>query len=223
MHLLPEWRYELAHLFSAIGIWKRTQKGLVGKPFRGTRLWWRWLTEDAFIPHREFRMDSSQQMSGDVLALLPEDQGVCAVLDVGSGPLSGIGALAPGKLINLYLTGALAREYNKMLNRLGIGTAVRPLPVEAEELTTVFPDDYFDLLVCFNALDHTHDPIGAIREMVAVCKPGCWIFPRPSQQCRSHRKLRWVCTREPRLLRRALRRVEPRGTPRRARQRSGHW
>jgi len=121
-------------------------------------------------------MDSRQQLSGELLALLPEEQAVCAVLDVGSGPVSGIGALAPGKLINLYLTDALAREYNKMLNRLGISAAVRPLPVDAEKLTTVFPEDYFDLVVCFNALDHTYDPIGAICEMVAVCKPGCWIF-----------------------------------------------
>ena len=138
--------------------------------------WWRWLTEDSFIPHREFRMDSRQEMGRDLLSLLPEDQPVCAVLDVGSGPVSGIGAVAPGKLINLYLTDALAHEYNKMLNRLGIVTAVWPLPVEAEKLTTVFPDDYFDLVVCFNALDHTYDPIGAIREMITVCKPGCWVF-----------------------------------------------
>lgn len=138
--------------------------------------WWKWLTDDTFEPHRKDRMDSCQELQQHLRELLPPDQTVYAVLDVGSGPVSGVGALIPGKIVNLYLVDALAIEYNKMLNRLGVKTAIRPIQLEGEKLTSVFPEDYFDLVVCMNALDHTYDPMQVIREIMTVCKPGCWAF-----------------------------------------------
>ena len=44
-----------------------------------------------------------------------------------------------------------------------------------EKLTSVFPRNYFDICSCTNALDHCYDPIAAIRQMLAVCKPGGWL------------------------------------------------
>jgi ubiquinone/menaquinone biosynthesis C-methylase UbiE len=43
-----------------------------------------------------------------------------------------------------------------------------------EKLT--YPDNYFDIVHCSNALDHTHNALPAVKEMIRVCKPGGWIY-----------------------------------------------
>ena len=82
----------------------------------------------------------------------------------------------PGKTVSLFLVDPLAEEYCAMLNTYGFHDTVRPIKVDGEKLTTVFPAHYFDICSCANALDHSYDPITVIRQMVAVCKPGGWIF-----------------------------------------------
>ncbi len=42
-------------------------------------------------------------------------------------------------------------------------------------MTTVFPESTFDLVVAHNALDHSHDPVEALRAAVHVVKPSCWV------------------------------------------------
>lgn len=70
----------------------------------------------------------------------------------------------------------LADDYNDMLDQAGIIPIVRTRRGEAETLTSLLPADSFDLSHAVNCLDHCYDPVKAIREMIAVTKPGCYIL-----------------------------------------------
>lgn len=137
--------------------------------------WLRWLTEDAFAGDRNLRIDSMRPLRGEFVQFLDPDRRIYNILDVGSGPASPIGALLEGKLVNLILTDPLADEYVKMLDSLRMFDVIRPLKVRGEELSKVFPEGYFDIVSCNNALDHCADPLAVIREMARVCRDSGWV------------------------------------------------
>jgi SAM-dependent methyltransferase len=137
--------------------------------------WRRWLTDPEFGPHRDYRMNSCRLLFADMVQLLPPNQAVYSILDVGSGPVSILGTLIPGKHVNLFMVDSLADEYSQILDELNVRDAIRAIKVDGENLTTVFPRAFFDLVVCANALDHCYDPLVVIREMVAVCRPGGYV------------------------------------------------
>jgi len=96
------------------------------------------------------------------------------ILDLGSGVLSTIGYVWEGVKVNLTLADVLADEYMKLLKEMDIKPIV---PVEKQDMSDLsYPSNTFDIVHCRNALDHTYDPFGAIKEMVRVCKPGGWIY-----------------------------------------------
>lgn len=74
------------------------------------------------------------------------------ILNIGSGPVT------KGKYPGLEITNADRRDY---------GVEIQDM----EKMT--YPDDYFDLVVCVNALDHTPDAKSAIKEMKRV---GKWVY-----------------------------------------------
>ena len=41
-----------------------------------------------------------------------------------------------------------------------------------------YKDEFFDIVVCINALDHSDNPHKALQEMLRVCKVGGWIYLR---------------------------------------------
>jgi ubiquinone/menaquinone biosynthesis C-methylase UbiE len=43
-----------------------------------------------------------------------------------------------------------------------------------ENLT--YEDNFFDIVVCINALDHTEDALKALKEMIRVCKKGGRVY-----------------------------------------------
>jgi SAM-dependent methyltransferase len=43
-----------------------------------------------------------------------------------------------------------------------------------EKLT--YEDNFFDIVHCLNALDHTRDALTAVKEMIRVCKPGGYVY-----------------------------------------------
>lgn len=96
------------------------------------------------------------------------------ILDVGSGPVSTIGYTWDNTDVELILTDALAREYSQLFKKLKIKPV---LPVIYQDMTHLtYKNDVFDIVHCRNALDHTVDPIAAVKEMVRVCKPGGWVY-----------------------------------------------
>lgn len=94
------------------------------------------------------------------------------ILDVGSGPVSVLGTLWPGRSVVIHPTDPLADEYNAMLDRAGLKPRFRPIRCDAESLADLFGANRFDMVFCHNALDHCYNPVGAIEQMLAVVKPG---------------------------------------------------
>ena len=96
-------------------------------------------------------------------------------LDVGAGPMSCCGLrLAPPLRHELVSADPMAREYVKSLDKYGVVSPAPLLnaPIQAEALSGYFGEGAFDLTFTRNAVDHTLNPLLAIREMIRVTKPG---------------------------------------------------
>lgn len=98
----------------------------------------------------------------EVLIPLTQDKKEVKIADIGSGPSSRIGHYLEGVKIEIYpsdkqtFTNSLI-EYQDM-----------------EKLT--YPDNFFDIVYCSNALDHTRNALAAVKEMIRVCKIGGWVY-----------------------------------------------
>jgi SAM-dependent methyltransferase len=101
---------------------------------------------------------------------LPEDKEI-KVLDVGSGPVTGVGFVWPGRKLKVVAVDPLADVYNKLLAEFALAAPVRTEKCPAERLAARFRRQRFDLVHCRNALDHSYDPLAAIRQMLMVTAP----------------------------------------------------
>jgi SAM-dependent methyltransferase len=98
------------------------------------------------------------------------------ILDVGAGPLTSVGKRWGGQPVQLFAVDPLAEEYKVMLTRLGIHPPVVSQLGYGERLLEIFEKNYFDLAIASNALDHSYDPMLAIRQMFIVVKPQCYVY-----------------------------------------------
>lgn len=104
------------------------------------------------------------------------DRSPVTIADLGSGAACVLGSLVEGVDVEVVCSDALADDYADHWRNLGVRPAI---PVERQDMTALtYPDESFDGVVCFNALDHDPDPFAAIREMVRVCKPGGFVLMR---------------------------------------------
>lgn len=94
------------------------------------------------------------------------------ILDVGAGPLTVLGKTWVGRNVEITAVDPLANDYHRLLRRHGVRPPVPTQYCEAEKLAARFGRDVFDLVYSRNALDHSYNPLEALRQMVAVCKPG---------------------------------------------------
>jgi SAM-dependent methyltransferase len=99
-----------------------------------------------------------------------------SILDVGAGPITGIGFKHPSKAVRIKAVDELADEYDKILYFNGVKPPVRTRFGRAEELTRSVKERGYHIVTCINALDHTSRPDKAVREMLKVVKPGGFIF-----------------------------------------------
>jgi len=126
-----------------------------------------------YLPRRWKKHLRERQLSSYLIDLIGDKKEV-NILDVGSGPVSTIGYVLDGVKVNLVLADILADEYVKLMKELGIKSKIK---VEKQDMSKMtYNDNSFDIVNCRNALDHTDNPFGAIREMVRVCKVGGWIY-----------------------------------------------
>jgi SAM-dependent methyltransferase len=93
------------------------------------------------------------------------------ILDVGSGPLTKLGKKHHSKQLIITATDVLANEYDQLMKGLGIEPLVRTIHADAETLSEQFGRNSYDIVHGQNSVDHTSDPIRAIDQMLAVCKP----------------------------------------------------
>ncbi len=98
------------------------------------------------------------------------------VVDVGSGPVSVLGR---DPRVEIIQADPLAAEYAGLLKEAGLEAPGTLMAVAGEDLcdglSAVFGAAAFDLAYSCNALDHTVDPLGVLRQMLAVVRPGYWI------------------------------------------------
>jgi SAM-dependent methyltransferase len=128
---------------------------------------WRW-RED----HRR-RLDPAAPLQGWIAQMvdpLPGEE--LRILDVGAGPLTNLGKTHPTRRLHITATDVLAHEYDALLEKYRISPPVRSVYAEAERLSEVFGENAFDVVVATNSIDHTRDPVEAIRQMIRVAKPG---------------------------------------------------
>lgn len=97
------------------------------------------------------------------------------ILDVGAGPFTDIGKKHPSKTLEIVATDVLAEKYAKLLKRKRIIPPVKTIYADAEHLTKHFPAMSFDYVSATNSIDHCADPVRAIKEMLAVVRPGCYV------------------------------------------------
>lgn len=104
------------------------------------------------------------------------DKKEVTIAEIGSGMFCTIGSKWQGTKVKVYPSDALADEFNQILKENKI---IPLIPVEKQNMENLtYPDNFFDIVHCCNALDHTANPLKAIKEMYRVCKPEGYIYLR---------------------------------------------
>lgn len=94
------------------------------------------------------------------------------IADVGSGPFSTIGNYLDNIQIKVYPSDR--KSFDLFWKR----ECLVPLfPVEIQNMERLtYEDNFFDIVTCINALDHTKDALSAVREIIRVTKSGGWVY-----------------------------------------------
>jgi SAM-dependent methyltransferase len=119
-----------------------------------------------------FRLDSGSLIQEDITRHLNDAGRRVRILDAGAGPLTFVGKRWPGHDLELTAVDALADQYDALLAEYGVTPPVRTRRCDSERLSDMFPLDSFDMACAANAIDHSYEPLRAIRQMVAVVRPG---------------------------------------------------
>lgn len=99
-----------------------------------------------------------------------------AIAELGSGMFCTIGSLWETAKVQVYSSDALADDYGQILKESGV---IPLIPVAKEDMENLtYPDSFFDIVHCVNALDHTTNPLRALCEMYRVLKPEGFIYLR---------------------------------------------
>jgi SAM-dependent methyltransferase len=156
----------------------------------GRRLWWRtrlssevdfwadWLAgatgTEQWTKDRDLRLVPDTQIRDALvrseLERNPADE--ISILDVGAGPLTGLGYRYPGKTLTIVPVDPLAHEYERLLRSAELDPPIRTIRVAGEALLEHFGPRIFDIAYASNSLDHSADPLTIISNMVAVVRAG---------------------------------------------------
>lgn len=98
------------------------------------------------------------------------------IAELGSGMFCTIGSLYKSARVTVYPSDALAKQFNQILKEGGVTPLIPVVYEDMENLS--HPDNFFDIVHCANALDHTQNPIKALQEMYRILKPGGYIYLR---------------------------------------------
>jgi ubiquinone/menaquinone biosynthesis C-methylase UbiE len=105
--------------------------------------------------------------------LLPHLRAGQRLLDLGCGPgtiTADLAALvAPGVVAAVDSAPGILDEARAAAAARGVDNLVFQ---QADALALPYPDDHFDVVHAHQVLQHLPDPVGALREMRRVCRPG---------------------------------------------------
>ncbi len=125
------------------------------------------------------RFNPDLELQPELAALLPMIPKVdIDILDVGAGPITRLGKKSAGRSIHLIATDLLAAQYDQMLADLNIQPLLRTVFADAEKLTDHFGRASFDIVHAQNTVDHMEHPPLAIEQMIAVTRPGGFVYLR---------------------------------------------
>lgn len=119
-----------------------------------------------------FRLDPESIVQEDITRHLNGAGRRVRILDAGAGPLTFVGKRWPGHDLELTAVDALADKYDALLAECGVTPPLRTRRCDTERLSDVFPPDSFDMACAAWTIDHSYEPLRAIRQMVAVVRPG---------------------------------------------------
>lgn len=106
------------------------------------------------------------------------------IAELGSAMFCTIGNMWLNTKINMYASDILADEFNEMLKEARITPVIPVVKEDMENLS--YSNEFFDIVHCANALDHTVNIKKALEEMKRVCKKGGWIYLRHFQNVGEH-------------------------------------
>lgn len=112
------------------------------------------------------------------------DKKEVTIAELAAGPFCTIGNSWKDVKVNIYASDILQNEFAPFWELHKVTPVV---PVEYQDMEHLtYPNKFFDIVHCSNALDHTPDPKRALKEMLRVCKPGGSIYLRhlPNQRKR---------------------------------------
>ncbi|KAK7950877.1 uncharacterized protein PG986_006605 [Apiospora aurea] len=106
--------------------------------------------------------------------LAPHIKPTARILDIGCGPGSitaDFAALVPeGRVVGVDAVASVLDQARSLARDRGL-TNIEFAAVDANALP--YPDAAFDVVYCHQVLQHVQDPVGVLREMRRVAKPGC--------------------------------------------------
>ena len=138
------------------------------------------------------RVDPELPLQPELRELLEAPEGsTVRVLDVGAGPLTMLGKVWPGRIVDLVAVDPLARQYDEIMEKVGVTPLVRTQAADGEKLSDVFPAASFDLVHARNCLDHSYDPVLCLKQMFALVKPGGHVVTTHFNNEAGKRKLQW--------------------------------
>src|SRR5258706_816936 len=100
------------------------------------------------------------------------DKKIVSILDIGSGAFSKIGCLLPR--VSTVIRAADKQDFTEFYKKHKV-IPLEPIEIQDMEKLT-YIDNFFDIVHCSNALDHTENAAQAVREMIRVCKPGGYVY-----------------------------------------------
>jgi hypothetical protein len=154
-----------------------TPRALVHRTgLRGELRWWRGYIERGggdWPEDLHQRLDPDAPLAEPLIADRLErfEGGPVRVLDVGAGPISSLGKTHGDLRLEITAVDPLGEEYSRLLADAGIEPVIPTLTCRGEDVARRFGAGAFEVAYSRNALDHSADPVAAVRAMVGTVVP----------------------------------------------------